>query len=193
MRTSGVDPDAATGGFEAFFDAHYAEVVRALALATGDRARAEDAAQEAFATALRRWADVAAMDRPVGWVLVVATNRVRRWLSRTERRLVPVAEPVAPGTPAPDGGPDGHVAHDVDLRAALDRLPPRQRATVVLRHLCDLSTAEVAEALGCAEGTVKSALHAGLAALRVDLGEDGDGPSGADGPTDDREVDDGHR
>jgi len=43
---------------------------------------------------------------------------------------------------------------------------------VVLRYLADLSTAQVAEAMGCAEGTVKSTLHAALVHLRVEMKED---------------------
>jgi len=56
----------------------------------------------------------------------------------------------------------------------LARLTPRQRLAVVLRHLVDLSTADVAAAMGCAEGTVKSTLHAAMQALRIDLDEEED-------------------
>jgi RNA polymerase sigma factor (sigma-70 family) len=53
-------------------------------------------------------------------------------------------------------------------------LPARQRAVVVLRFLADLSTADVADALRCAEGTVKSTLHSALAHLRVEMDEQED-------------------
>jgi DNA-directed RNA polymerase specialized sigma24 family protein len=69
-------------GFDEFFDAHYAPVVRSLGLAFGDRPAAEDAAQEAFARARRRWHSVRGMDRPVGWVYVVAMNVARRTAKR---------------------------------------------------------------------------------------------------------------
>ena len=49
------------------------------------------------------------------------------------------------------------------LWAALQSLPPRQRAAIVLRFYEDLSEARTAEVLGCAPGTVKSQVHAGLA------------------------------
>ncbi len=160
--------------FDEFFDREYDPVVRSLTLVTGDRARAEDAAQEAFARALRRWDRVGSLDRPGGWVVIVATNVLRRWFATEEKRVARfvsagvVAQPDRPaGGASPD--PGSAVVLAATLRDALSALPPRQRATVVLRYLCDLSTDEVAEALGCAPGTVKSALHAALAALRVEL------------------------
>jgi len=158
------------GGFDEFFAEHYDPVVRSLALAVGDRQRAEDAAQEAFAKAYRRWPTVAQMDRPIGWVLVVGMNQCKRWLARADRQFVvnTAVEPDHAST----------VADSSTVRDGLDALPPRQRATVVLRYLCDLSTADVADALGCSTGTVKSALHAALKQLRVELAT-----------TDDEEVD----
>jgi RNA polymerase sigma-70 factor (sigma-E family) len=58
--------------------------------------------------------------------------------------------------------------HDalLDLRAALAAVPPRQRATLVLRFYCDLNVEQTAQVLGCSPGTVKSQTVKGLAALR---------------------------
>jgi RNA polymerase sigma factor (sigma-70 family) len=58
------------------------------------------------------------------------------------------------------------------LVAALRRLPTRQREAVVLRYLADLSERDVGLALGIGQGTVKTHLHRGLAALRVLMGRD---------------------
>jgi RNA polymerase sigma factor (sigma-70 family) len=73
--------------------------------------------------------------------------------------------------------PDAAVAADdqdgaLDMRAALAQLPPRQRATLVLRFYCDLTVEQAAELLGCSAGTVKSQTAKGLAALRGRLGRD---------------------
>jgi RNA polymerase sigma-70 factor (sigma-E family) len=57
----------------------------------------------------------------------------------------------------------------LDLRAALRSLPPRQRATVVLRYYCDCPVEEAAEILGVTPGTVKSQTAKGLSALRLVL------------------------
>jgi DNA-directed RNA polymerase specialized sigma24 family protein len=63
---------------------------------------------------------------------------------------------------AADADPDTRL----DVRAALASLPPRQRATLVLRFYCDLPVEETAAELGCAPGTVKSQTAKGLSALR---------------------------
>jgi RNA polymerase sigma-70 factor, ECF subfamily len=153
-----VNPD-----FEAFFAANHEEVVRALTLALADRARAEDAAQEAFAKAYRRWKRVAMMDRPVAWVYVVALNGARKELRRDNAAPVPeLAGPTADHAAA--------AAAKVSVRDALAVLAPRQRVAVVLRYLGDLRVSEVAEAMGCSEGTAKATLHTALAKLRNHLG-----------------------
>ena len=153
-----VNPD-----FEAFFAEHHQAVVRALTLALADRARAEDAAQDAFAMAYRQWKRVAMMDRPVAWVYVVALNGARKDLRRDQAAPVPDL-----GGPAADHAAASAVK--VSVRDALDVLAPRQRVAVVLRYLGDLQVSEVAKAMGCSEGTAKATLHTALAKLRTHLG-----------------------
>jgi RNA polymerase sigma-70 factor (ECF subfamily) len=157
------------GGFDEFFDANYAPVVRGLALALGDRARAEDAAQEAFARAVRKWSKVHAMERPVGWVYVVAMNVARRGARRQARE-----DAALHMAPLPDADVGGAVSTRLALRDAVAALPRRQREAIALRYFAELSIDETAAAMKCAPGTVKSAVHAALATLRIEL-DDEDG------------------
>jgi RNA polymerase sigma-70 factor (ECF subfamily) len=149
--------------FEAFFDEHYGAVLRSVALAINDAGRAEDLTQEAFARAFRHWAKVARLDRPVAWVYVVALNAERSRWRREQRAPLPDRAAVA----VPDTA--STVVHTIVVREALDRLPPRQRAAIVLRYLGDLTVADIASVMRCAEGTVKATLHRARANLRVDL------------------------
>jgi RNA polymerase sigma-70 factor (ECF subfamily) len=150
-------------GFEEFFGEHYGAVERAVALAIGDRGRAEEVTQEAFARAYRRWRRVSAMDRPVAWVYVVALNTERKRWRREQNAPMPEALDAASQDHA------GAVVTTVVLRDAIVHLPPRQRAAIVLRYPADLSIAEVAQAMGCADGTVKATVHQALKSLRVEV------------------------
>ena len=153
---------------EEFVSGHYDAVRRALGIALGDWSRAEEVTQEAFAQLWRHWPRVSLMERPVAWVYVVAMNRAKRELRRT--MPVDLVETTRPGSVDESAA----VATAVSVRTALECLAPRQRAAVVLRYLADLSIAEVADAMGCAEGTVKSTLHSALARMRVELDDQED-------------------
>lgn len=151
--------------FSEFYEERYGQVVRTVALAIGDRAHAEDATQEAFMRAYRKWRRVRAMERPDSWLVVVAMNAARRrW-----RRTPALADESVTDVSVDDHS--GSVVTAITVRAALDRLTDRQREVVVLRYLADLSTRDIASALGCAEGTVRATLHQSLTKLRVAAGE----------------------
>jgi RNA polymerase sigma factor (sigma-70 family) len=149
----------AARSYEAFFDECYEQVRRALTIALADPVLAEDSAQDAFARAYVQWRAVSAMERPAGWVYVVALRGGRRQRSRRYQPDEPM--------PAPDA--IGEMVEREALEEVLERLPDRQRIAVVLRYLADLPLVDVAAAMGCAVGTVKSTLHAALARLRVEL------------------------
>ena len=135
---------------------------------TGDRQLAEDALQTAFAKAYAAWPRVSRADDPVAYVRRMAINAAfaqhRRAAVRHE-----VAVPLGPERR--DLGADGPLRDD-EVWCAVQTLPPRQRAVVVLRYYEDLSEAQIADALGCRPGTVKSQASAALAALRARLDAD---------------------
>jgi RNA polymerase sigma-70 factor (ECF subfamily) len=149
--------------FTAFYDGNYPSVCRALALAFRDPQVAEEAAQEAFIRAYVYWRRVGRMDRPAGWVYVVAVRQAFRTRGRPDVTIGPeeIMADVA----------DAVVEREA-LRTAIGRLPDRQRLAIVLRYLADLPLADVAAAMSCAVGTVKSTVHAALARLAADLGEE---------------------
>jgi RNA polymerase sigma-70 factor (sigma-E family) len=150
---------------EAFCGRVHPRLVRALTVYLGDREVATELCQEALVRAWQRWPAVAEMRSPDSWVFRVAFNLANSTLRRrlAERRAharLRVGD--ASMQPASD---------DVlVLRAAVDALPPRQRAAVVLRHLLDMSVEDTADALGCAPGTVKSLTAKGVMHLRDLLG-----------------------
>lgn len=147
--------------FEEFFSEQYDPVVRSLTMVFDDRAAAEDAAQVGFERALRRWRTVSGLDRPGTWVYVVALRHGRRTL---ERDKWPEDDEIVD-----EDGFESDVISTMWIEEALRRLPARQRAAIVLRHLAGLRVKEIAEALGVTEGTIKASLHAAHRNLRVDL------------------------
>lgn len=144
---------------------------RTAYLLTGDWHRAEDAVQAALVKVYVAWPRLTRSAATTSYarksvVSAVIDESRRPW--RREHSYASVAD-------------DRHEARDlpgeVDDRmvfiAALAQLPPRQRATLVLRYYDDLSVDDVAEVLGCTAGTVKSQTARGLDALRLRLAEAG--------------------
>jgi len=144
-----------------FCHALQGRLLGSLVLFCGDRALAEEIAQEALARAIERWDRVGAMASPEAWTYRTAFNVARSWASRrrTERRAYERAAGRA-HPPLPDD------TAAVAVRAAVAALPPRQRAAVVARFYAGLTVAEAAQALGCAEGTVKALVHKAILNLR---------------------------
>jgi RNA polymerase sigma factor (sigma-70 family) len=97
--------------------------------------------------------------------VVVAINADRkRWKRETSAPMAPRDD----GESVEDHA--GAITTSVVLRAALARLTKRQRAAIVLRFFADFPVADIAQALGCAEGTVRATLHQALGIMRIDVG-----------------------
>ena len=127
-----------------------------------DWQQADDLVQTAITRLYTHWGrarGAASIDAYTRTILIRTFLAERRsaWVRRVS--LFPVYPELAEA-PAAD-----HEA-SLDLRAALAGLPPRQRATLVLRYYCDLPVDETAAELGCTPGTVKSQTAKGLSALR---------------------------
>ena len=154
--------------FQEFFVGQYEALCRLGYWLTGDRGEGEELAQEALVRVYWRWAIVRRLDRPGGYARKVLVNRYRSLLRRA------LVEARHAGRARADAEPADHDGSLV-LWAAVRRLPPRQRAVVVLRYQEDLPEVEVARLLGCSVGTVKSTASRALARLRTEFGGEAGG------------------
>jgi len=127
---------------------------------TGDGERARDAVQEAFATAVRKRGSFRGDGPLEAWVWRIVLNAARSDV----RRSIPAVDYEQAAT-------NGHPERDAELRAALARLPERQRTAVFLRYYADLDYVAIGEALGIRTGTVAATLNAAHTALRSRLEE----------------------
>jgi RNA polymerase sigma-70 factor (ECF subfamily) len=126
-----------------------------------------DATQEALISVTRSIARFDGRAAFTTWLYRVATNAALDELRRRERRPRPVEEI---GDVPASGGGAAAVDARLDVDAALATLPEEFRVAVVLRDLCDLDYAEIADVLGIPPGTVRSRIARGRAALATALG-----------------------
>jgi RNA polymerase sigma factor (sigma-70 family) len=105
------------------------------------------------------------MDHPAAYARRILVNLALRGGPRRSRRRTELSET----SPADVVAPAAPLDRNDELHAALAALPPRQRAVLVLRYFLDLPEAEVAAALRCSLGTVKSTASRGLARLEQTL------------------------
>jgi RNA polymerase sigma-70 factor (sigma-E family) len=162
MRWEGVDAAA-------FCAALHPSLYGALLLYCGSRELAEDLTQETLLRVWRHWSRVSTMSRPDRWALRVAFNLAKSGFRRVRiaRRVAALSDPAHAAAAAEADATDA-----IAVRAAVATLPSRQRAAVVLRYFNDLSVADTAEILGCAEGTVKALTSQAVANLRRSIGAD---------------------
>lgn len=149
--------------FDDFVRTRSTALLRVAYLLTGDQHAGEDLLQEVLEQMYVRWRRIDGS--PEGYARRALVNRsTNRWRWRKRRPETQLSHHDAL---APDH------SHDVVVRRAvveaLRELPPRQRAAVVLRYLEDMPVADVARALDCSEGVVKSNTSRGLDRLRAAL------------------------
>jgi RNA polymerase sigma-70 factor (sigma-E family) len=150
--------------FTEFAAARMTALRRVAYLLCQDWHRADDLVQVAMTRLYANWPRASVMDHPEAYVRMIL---VREYIS--ERRSGWARRVSLDG-----GVPEWACAQPdrdamLDMTAALAGLPPRQRATIVLRFYCDLTVDQAADVLGCTPGTVKSQTAKGLRALRLSL------------------------
>jgi RNA polymerase sigma factor (sigma-70 family) len=172
-RVNAGDADA----FGALFDLHHDRVFRQAMRLTSSIHDAEDVTAVVFLEAWRRRDAMRVVNGSVvGWLLVM-TNFVFRNYARSSRRYREGLQQLPPPENAPDHATvvDDRIDRDARrsaLRTALATLPKRDQDILTLCVLEELSTAEAAEALGIAPGTVKSRLSRAKGRLAALLNDD---------------------
>lgn len=148
--------------YAAFFRAEFAAVTRTAYLVLHDRDAAEDVAQDAFTQLYLQWARISGYDRPDAWVRRIAVRMAVR-AARRQRFLGTLLGRLE--------APRAESGADLDLAAALRRLPPQQRAAVALHYYEDRPLAEVAQILNCSHATAKVHVFKARRKLAAMLGE----------------------
>ena len=151
------DPSTDTETFDDFFRRSWPGAYRLAAFLTGDPAQGEEVAQEALAALYRTWQR---SDNPDAYLRATIVNRSRNVHRNRYRQRAKL--PLLAGVDRVEFAAD-------ELSDAVARLPFRQRSVIVLRYYLDLSETEIADALGCRPGTVKSLSSRALARLSREI------------------------
>jgi RNA polymerase sigma-70 factor (ECF subfamily) len=158
------DPLGQARDFEDLVEAEHPGLYGALCLITRDRFEAEDVMQEAFLKVWERWDRVRGLQDPTGYLYRTALNLYRKRLRRASlviRRAVRLAPP-------------RDELAEVEARDAVARalaeLTPRQRTSVVLVDLIDLSSEDAGRVMGIKAATVRVLVSQGRAARRIRKG-----------------------
>lgn len=156
--------DRSLGGF---YDRHIDEAVRFAYLLTADEQLAQDLAHDAFVRLLQRFHDLRSKDAFGAYLRRTILNLVRDHQRRSQRRdrYERMSRPSEAEVAQCD------VVLQQDMWWALQELPPRQRAAVILRYYEDLSEAQTGEVLECSAAAVKSLVARGMDKLRETVTE----------------------
>ena len=152
---------ATTVDFDEFFRTYRAMAVRWATALVGNRAVAEELAQDAMEAVRPK---LPGLDNPAGYLRRTVVNRANswhRWHARSQRRELRSAA----------GQPTSYTQTTNEMLGALASLPYQQRAAVALRYWADWTDEQIADALGCAPATVRVLLHRAMATLKKEISE----------------------
>lgn len=183
--TNGSEPDDRTANlvdrarngdrtaFEALVRATYADTYTLAYRLTGDEEDARDVVQETYLRAFRGIARFRGDAQFTTWLYRITANAASTHLGRrAKHRHEELSADDSVADERPDIDPGQQAENEAlrhRLRAAIDRLPPRLRAVVVLRDVYDLPHGAIAEELGISETAAKVRLHRARRRLRDDL------------------------
>jgi RNA polymerase sigma-70 factor (ECF subfamily) len=165
---------SAAAGDEAAFRriiaAHHADMRRVCLAVAGDQAIADEAVQSAWLIAWKKLEKVHGPDQLRPWLVSVAVNEAKKLMSR-RRRLARV-EAFADASGEPGGIDPATGIAAVDLRAALQRLGPDDRALIAMRYGAGFNSSELAIATGKTPAAIRQRLKRLVDRLREDLSHD---------------------
>jgi len=154
--------------FQSFVIGRWPRLMRTAFLLAGEQHAAEDLVQSTLEQVYVAWRRVGAADDPEAYVRRVMINGHARKHRRKLKEFLAPKDDSGLTHELPDSGDRIAQADDRSaLLKALAQLPARQREAVVLRYWEDLSESQVAEAMGCSVGAVKSNAAKGIAKLRA--------------------------
>jgi RNA polymerase sigma-70 factor (sigma-E family) len=157
-------PPRVNTDFQEFVVARGRSLLHSAYLLTGNLADAEDLVQSALAKTYQAWDRIEDRGALDGYVRRAMVNTHISWWRRRKVDEYPTDD--LPDQPVADATVTSEM-HDA-LQRAINRLPHRMRAAVVLRFFEDMTEAEVADVLGVSQGTVKSTVSRAVAKLRTD-------------------------
>jgi RNA polymerase sigma-70 factor (sigma-E family) len=154
-------------GYDQFVASRLDRLLRYATAMTCDRHLAQDVVQEVLLRAQHRWDRIGAMDAPYLYVQRMVTNEYLSWRRRRAARDIAASRSTLEGlVPVVTDHAVRHAERDA-MRSRIAVLPRKQRAAIVLRYYEDLTDAEIAVVLNCAEGTVRSHISRAIAKLRA--------------------------
>jgi RNA polymerase sigma-70 factor (ECF subfamily) len=158
--------DAATEAFRLVTARDLDKAYRLAWAILGDTHEAEDATQDAFASAWRNRNRLRDADKLEAWMNRILINACRDRLRERSRSRV---QQLDPSSLPPVADQSETTSSRDELSRALASLDPDHRIVVILRFWADLTVEDIAERVGVAEGTVKSRLHHSMRLLRAAL------------------------
>jgi len=159
VTAAATHPAPGSSEFDRFYRTHHADALRWAIALVGDRAVAEELAQDAMAAVGSR---LGSIHDPPAYLRRTIANRAASWHRRHLRERRRIRRAVA-------GQTTSYTTETTEVLDVLAGLPHRQRAAVSLRYWADWTDDQIADALGCAPATVRVLVHRGLAALRKEI------------------------
>ena len=153
----------------ALVERHRPEILRYLVRLLGDQDDAQDTCQDVFLRAHRAFGRLRADSNPRAWLYRIATNSAVNTARRRARRVARAADADCDGFAGTSSSPEDRE----ELRAvvrAVEALPPRQRAALVLRRFHGLGYAEIAASVGGTEASARANVYQAVKRLRATLG-----------------------